>query len=151
MFRQCDPDQVLVQRSKRHCSTQSLASPWRSQVFGIALIIVIIKLEFSVHEITLTPVLYFSFTNYFCRFTSDVRSILNRNREAQRQWWENNISPCLVFCIFKLFENHLSQECESVDLLGMRLPLPKAKTFSFWSIFGLVVDPKYFLGLNTQI
>ena len=51
-----------------------------------ALIIVIIKLEFSVHEITLTPVLYFSFTNYFCRFTSDVRSILNRNREAQRQW-----------------------------------------------------------------
>ena len=67
-----------------------------------ALIIVIIKLEFSVHEITLTPVLYFSFTNYFCRFTSDVRSILNRNREAQRQWWENNISPCLAFCIFKL-------------------------------------------------
>ena len=28
---------------------------------------------------------------FFLRFTSDVRSILNRNREAQRQWYARNI------------------------------------------------------------
>ena len=150
MFRQCDPDQVLVQRSKRHCSTQSLASPWRSQVFGFAIIIVIIKLEFSVHEITRTPMFYFFLKTTFAGL--HLTSVPYWTETVKlRGSGEKNISPCLVFCIFKLFENHLSQECESVDLLGMRLPLPKAKTFSFWSIFGLVVDPKYFLGLNTQI